>query len=325
MIPVRVAGTDSFGPGKAYPTAWLAGRVNPPRDAVDVEAKTGIAQRYFVEGLGSAPELGAQSLRRSLAAANLDATDLGRIIFVSSVGQQMLFPATANLVAAELGLRGSCDCFDLNNACMGFLSAFDIAARAIATGGGPVAVVVVEFGSRYISPDDPRPYLVFGDAATSAVFTPARDGEGILSVFLRNDGVAFGNVILDHPGITGRKETIRFTATNATMSGEAIDAIRTSVDAVLDDSRLSLADVDWILPHQPNGALLRAIVETLDVSPERVVPVVQDFGSVGSASIPISLDRLYQSGRVRAGDRILLVGVGAGLSYGAILYQEGGR
>ena len=323
MISVRIAGTDSFGPGKAYPTAWVAGRVDPPRDPDQVAAKTGIAQRYFVDGRGSAAELGAESLRRSLAAARLEATDLARLVFVSSVGQDLVFPATANLIAAELGLRGTCDCFDLNNACMGFLTAFDIAARSIATGGGPVGVVIVEFGSRYITPDDPRPYLVFGDAATSAIFTGGRSDEGLLSVFLRNDGVAFGNVVLDHPGITGKSETIRFTANNATMSGEAIDAIRSSVDAVLNDAKLSIADVDWLLPHQPNGALLRAIVETLDIPIERVTPVVQDFGSVGSASIPISLDRLYKSGRVRPGDRILMVGVGAGLSYGAILHQEG--
>ena len=83
-------------------------------------------------------------------------------------------------------------------------------------------------------------------------------------------------------------------------------------------------DIEWVLPHQPNGRLLERIIEGLSLDPARVVRVVHDVGSVSSASIPISLHRLRESGRVRPGDRILMLSVGTGLAYGAVLIQVGG-
>jgi 3-oxoacyl-[acyl-carrier-protein] synthase-3 len=321
LMPVRIAGTSSLAPGRAVTTAELVEKVTPRRDAAAVVARTGIVSRHFADPGTSAAELGAQALRMALAAAEMPAEALDRIIYVSSLGGDMLFPATANLVAAALGLAGTCDCFDLNNACMGFLTAFDIVARGLATGQGPAGIVVVELPSYFITPEDPRPFLVFGDGVAAAVLDRGRAREGILGCWLRNDGVAFGNARLAHPGLTGKPETIRFTASNDRMAEEVIDAVRRSTDAVLAQARLVLSDVHWILPHQPNGALLAAITRALALDPDRVIPVVQEVGSVGAASIPISLDRLMRTRRVRPGDRILMVGVGAGLSSGAILFQ----
>jgi 3-oxoacyl-[acyl-carrier-protein] synthase III len=86
---------------------------------------------------------------------------------------------------------------------------------------------------------------------------------------------------------------------------------------------LKLEDVPWVLPHQPNGAILDLMVKALGIDPERVVPVARYAGSVGAASIPMSLDRLLRTRTVLPGDRILMVGVGAGISYGAVLYRIG--
>src|SRR5262249_12361881 len=124
-----------------------------------------------------------------------------------------------------------------------------------------------------------------------------------------------------HPGRAGARDAIRFTKPNARMQELAPAPLRDSTRAVLARAGLGLADVDWILPHQPNGAMLSAFVDALGVDAERVVPVVQETGSVGAASIPISLDRLRASGRVRGGDRVLMIGVGAGLSSGATLLR----
>ncbi len=320
-LPVRIAGSASIAPGQAVSTAELVRRLPQARDASEIEARSGIASRYFADAEASYAELGAEALRRALDGAGLVPEALARIVFVSSLGGDLLFPATANMVAARLDLAGSCDCFDLNNACMGFLTAFDLAARGIATGQGPVAIVVVEMGSRYITPDDPRPYLVFADAAVAVILAGARAEGGMLGSWLRNDGIAFGNVRLAHPGLTGQRENIRFTAPSARMTEEAVDAVRRATDGVLAEAGLALADVRWILPHQPNGALLDAITAALGVEPSRVVRIVQEFGSVGAASIPVSLDRLLHTAPVRPGDRVLMVGVGAGISSGAVLLQ----
>src|SRR6185369_14580856 len=162
-LPVRIAGTSSFAPGPTVTTAELVRRVSPPRDAAAVEARSGVATRSFAPRDVTHAELAAAALTEALAVAALPATALERIIFVCSFGGDMAVPATANHVAARLGLAGSCDCFDVNNACMGFLTAFDLAARSIATGSGPVGIAAVELISRFTTPDDPRPFLVLAD------------------------------------------------------------------------------------------------------------------------------------------------------------------
>ena len=322
-LPVRIAGTSSPPAGPAVTTAEIARRVDPPRDPALLEARSGIASRRLLEDGTTCADLGTEALAQALDAAKLRASDLERIVLVTSGGGDLIIPATANLVAARLGLAGSCDCFDLNNACMGFLTALDVAARGIATGGGPVGIAVVEPASFGVVPEDPRPYLVFGDGVAAAVVTEAHNGAAILGSWLRNDGIAFGNVRCRNAGVTHERETIQFTASSERMGEEAIDAVQRATDAVLRQAGTSLDDVRWVLPHQPNGALLAAIVGALGVGMERVVPVVQETGSVGAASIPISLDRLLRTRDVEPGDLVLLVGVGAGISFGAMLYRVG--
>ena len=320
-LQVRIAGTGSVLPGPPVTTGELVRSVPGSWDAARIERRTGIAARHFVRPGTTAAQLGAAALEKALAAARMPAETLTRVIFVDSLGGDTLIPATSNAVAGALGIAGTSDCFDLNNACLGFLSALDVAARGVATGQSAVAIVVAELPSRFITPDDPRPFFVFGDAAAAVVVTGTTNGAGILGSVLRNDAGNAGGVALAHPTHTGARETIRFTQPNARMLEIAAGLLRDSTNAVLSQAGLGIDDVDWILPHQPNGVMLDVFVEALGVDAARVVPVVHETGSVGAASIPVSLDRLVASGRLGAGDRVLMIGVGAGLSSGAMLLQ----
>jgi 3-oxoacyl-(acyl-carrier-protein) synthase III len=320
-LSVRIAATASVEAGPAVSTAELVKRLTPAPDAAEIEARTGIATRHFAGTERTAAELSARALGAALDTAGLPATALRRLIFVSSVGGDVLIPATASLVGAALGLRGTCDCFDLNNACMGFLTAFDLAARSIATGLGPVGIVVGELPSRYIHPGDPRPFLVVGDAVSAAVLDRGRPGEGILASALGNDGPAGGDVTLAQPGLTGRAETVRFAATNERMREHAIAAVRRSMDAVLGEAGVALDEIEWFVLHQPNGVLFEAMIDALGLDPERTVRIAHEVGSVGAASLPLGLDRLLRTRPVGRGDRILFLGVGAGLSFGTMLYR----
>lgn len=322
MIPVRILGTASVLPERRVTTRELSEALG--RNPSAIEHKTGIRARRWAPPGTSMATLGAEALRGALAAAGLDARSLRRILFVSSTGGDVLIPATANRVAANLGLAGTCDAFDLNNACMGFVSAFDVASRSVATGLSPVAIVVVELGSRIIGADEPRPYLVFGDAAAAAIVGVARDGEGILGAAFANDGTQPSDVWMAHPLLTRTSERVRFEFSSQRIAEVAIEALKAATRSVLKQACLSLDEVEWVLPHQPNGAMLRLITEALGVDPARIVPVVEEVGSVGAASIPISLDRLLRTRPVRAGERLLMVGVGAGVSHGAVLYRAGG-
>jgi 3-oxoacyl-(acyl-carrier-protein) synthase III len=323
LIPVRILGTASVLSGRPRTTTELAESLVPRRNPAAMERKTGIRTRYWVDEGTTMAGLGAEALGQALAASGLEARALRRIIFATSTGGDCLIPATANRVAAALGLAGSCDCLDVNNACMGFLTAFDLGARSVATGLGPVGVVVVETPSRYVTPADHRPYLVFADAAAAAVLGTGRPGEGVLAARLWNNGSLPPDTVLAHPGLTGQREFVTFVQPADDIVRIALDALCAGAKATLEEAGLRLDEVEWVLPHQPSGAMLAYIVSALGLDPARIVRVVEEIGSVGSASVPVSLDRLLRTRPVRPGDRILMVGVGAGVAHGAILYRVG--
>jgi 3-oxoacyl-[acyl-carrier-protein] synthase III len=143
----------------------------------------------------------------------------------------------------------------------------------------------------------------------------------MLASWLRNDGTIPGDVELRHPGLTGRRETTRFTGSSKLITGNAVEGFRRAVEGVLGKAGVALRDVEWIVLHQPNGSLFETVTNALGLDRGRIANVVREVGSVGAASIPIGLDRLLRSGRVRPGDRILMAGVGAGASYGAVLVR----
>jgi 3-oxoacyl-[acyl-carrier-protein] synthase III len=131
-------------------------------------------------------------------------------------------------------------------------------------------------------------------------------------------------VFADHPSLTGTREFIQFRNTSAEIFQIAHRAMTTGVTAVLERAGVAISDVEWVLPHQPNGAMLGLMIDAFGLDPARVVRVVDEIGNVASASIPVSLDRLLRTRPVRPGDRILMAGVGAGISYGSVLYRVGG-
>ena len=322
MIPVRILGTSGLLPGRAVTTEEVARQLG--RDPVKMEERTGIRTRHWVEPGTRMTDIGVEVLRRALDDAKMAPSDLSRIIFVSSSGGDAITPATASLISGAMGLAGSCDAFDINNACMGFLSAFDVAARSIATGMGPVGIVVVECISRALDPIHPRPYLVFGDAAAAAVLGPARQGEGVLGVALANNGTLPPDTVCAQPLFTGKVERVQFLVSKTEILEIALNALSTATNTVLQRAGVKLSDIHWVLPHQPNGALLDAIIDRLGLDRARLIPMVRDVGSVAAVSIPYSLDLLMRTGKVQPGELILMVGVGAGVSYGALLYQVGG-
>jgi 3-oxoacyl-(acyl-carrier-protein) synthase III len=328
MKPVLILGTSSLLPGPPRTTREIASLLVPPRDPARSEQKTGIRTRHWAPHDAPVVPFAAEVLRGALADAKLAATDLARLILVCSHGGDMMFPSTAALVAAELGLDGTCDAFDVANACMGFLSALDIAARSVATGLGPVGIVSIELTSRGIQMSDHKPALVFGDAAAAAIVGAAPSGadpdQGVLATFLGNDASKPDDVFADTPQLTGAATYIQVLKTGAESTIIALRALRAGLEGLFARTKVALGDIEWIVPHQGNGVMLDAIVAALQIDPARVVKVVDEVGGVASACMPLALDRLRKSGRVRPGDRILLAGLGGGISYGAILYRVGG-
>ena len=323
MIPVRILGTASLLPGREVSTADLTAECWPGRDPAEIEAKTGIVTRHFSDPETPLAAYAAEALGRAIEVAGLQPTDLRRVVVANCTGAELAFPAVSNEITRRLGLKGSCDTFTVNNACCGFLTSFDVASRSVATGLAPVGVVAVELCSRHITPADPRPYLVFADAVGAAVLGTAREGEGVLASYLANDGSLPGNAVLANPTVTRRPEYIEFPQSNREMTRVAIERLMAATHTVLDRAGKRLDEIEWILPHQPNGSMLEKIIEALELDRARLVKIVDEIGSPGSPSIAVSLDRLLRTRPVRPGHHILMIGVGSGVSYGSILYRVG--
>ena len=326
QLPVRIVATASLLPGRPYTTEELAAIAMPGRDPADVVRRTGIRTRWFAEPGTTLAGMGAEVMASALKRANMHKTELRRLIFVNSSGGDFRLPATANAVMDHLGIADTCACFDLNNACVGFLSGMDAAARLVATGEGPVGLVVSELGSLQIRPGDPRPYVIFGDVAVAAVLASAEADEAILGTAFGNNGALRHTVTIAHADRTpepGNEATIRFARSNADITEIAVAGLSSSAERIFAATGASWQSVDWVVPHQPNGAMLALIRGHFGISEDKIVPIVADVGSIGAASVAYSLDRLLQTRPVRPGQTILMIGVGAGLSYGAILYRCG--
>ncbi len=321
MIPVRILGSAHRLPGRLVTTAEIVERTTPGKDPARLEAATGIRTRHHADPGTLCADLGADVLRDALADAGVEVSALRRVIFVSSVGGDWVIPATATAIIGAVGANGRCDGFDLQNACPGFISALDVAARGVATGVGVTAIVSVELPNRHTDPSSPRAYGVFGDAAAAVVLGPARGAEGLRAICLANDWADGPTIGVPQSALTRRLAFVEFSTSAQTMTSMAVGAMVRGVDEVLARAELTLDDVQWVLPHQPNLPLLLAFASALRLDPSRLDPVVRDIGSVASAAVPVTLDRLLRSGRVRPGDRILMASVGSPLVYGAALYQ----
>ncbi|MEZ4474517.1 MAG: 3-oxoacyl-[acyl-carrier-protein] synthase III C-terminal domain-containing protein [bacterium] len=322
MIGLRILGTATLLEGEPRSTEAVAAEAMPDRAPAVVRRLTGIETRHWIGAEVGAVELAVRAIQAAASRAGVEVGALRRVIFVTSTGGDRLCPANVNDVIHALGLDGRADGFDLNNACTGFLNGLDLAARCLATGApGPVAVVVVETPSRFLSPAEPRPYVVFGDAAVAAILDGG-PGE-LLGSHFGNMGAHADAVVLDHPERVGALTGLRFNAGRDVLFELALGALRQSADAVLGPAGLTLPQIEWVVPHQPNGYMLHNLLKGLGISPDRLVPVVESVGSVGAASVAVGLDRLLRERPVAAGQHILMLGVGAGMSYGALLLRVG--
>ena len=317
IIPCRVLGTGSALPSRVVTTDELLPIAFPGRDPVEMRAKVGIRTRYWLGEGDSATSLCVAAVRQALDMAQMPANELARILFVTQTGGDYGIPANANHVAAALEIDDTYDAFDLNNTCTGFLTGLDIAARSVATGMGPVAVIAVETFSRHLTPQDPRAMMVFADGAAACIVGPSNQPEeGVLAVHLRNNAVLRGRILHAHPqpGLY-----YQFAPSGKELADAAIACIGGASRTVMAEAGRSPSEVDWFLPHQPNGPLFAGIATAAGFGPEKLFPVVDEVGSLGAASSPYSLDKAIRAGAVRSGQTLLLAAVGSGTSYGAVL------
>ena len=319
MIYSRITGTGSYLPGAPVSNHDLAARGIDTSDAWIVE-RTGIRTRHLAAAHEASSDLALPAARAALAAAGVGAADIDLIIVATST-PDFVFPSTACLLQAKLGVKG-CPAFDVQAVCSGFVYALATADKFIVSGQHRCVLVVgAEVFSRILDWNDRGTCVLFGDGA-GAVVLQAADTPGIRASALHADGSHAG--ILSVPGnLQGGKVTgdplLR-------MDGPAVFKFAVRVlDEVARETMaaagLTLSQIDWLIPHQANVRILAATAKRLGIAVERVVMTVERHGNTSAASIPLALDEAVRKGAISPGQRVLLEGVGGGFTWGAVLVE----
>ncbi len=314
----RIAGTGSYLPPRVVTNHDLARTIDTSDEWI--VSRTGIRQRHIAEEHQTASDLALEASRAALAAAGTVAADLDLIIVATST-PDYIFPSTACLLQAKLGVRG-CAAFDVQAVCSGFVYGLAVADSFVRSGQSRSALVVgTEVFSRILDWNDRATCVLFGDGA-GAVVLHADERPGVHASVLHADGSQAG--ILAVPGnVCGGKIV---GSPFLTMDGPAVFKFAVRVlDEVARETvarcGMQLGDIDWLIPHQANVRILDATVRRLGVPAEKLVVTVDRHGNTSAASVPLALDLAVRDGRIRSGHKVMLQGVGGGFTWGAALVE----
>lgn len=316
MIYTRIVGTGSYLPPNVVTNDELARRVDTSDEWI--VTRTGIKQRHIADPDQASSHLAVEAGRAALAAAGVGADELDLIIVATST-PDFVFPSTACLVQARLGIKG-CAAFDVQAVCSGFVYALSLADSLIRVEQARSALVIgSEVFSRILDWNDRSTCVLFGDGA-GAVVLRADSRPGVLASLLHADGSQAE--ILAVPGNVSGGAVIGTPFLR--MDGQAVFKIAVKVlDEVARETvaaaGMQLTDIDWLIPHQANVRILEATARKLGLPLERLVVTVDHHGNTSAASVPLALDEYVRAGKIRAGQRVMMQGVGGGFTWGATL------
>jgi len=280
--------------------------------------RTGIRARHFAADGVAASDMALPAAQAALQAAGRRADEIDLIIVATST-PDMVFPSTACILQAKLGVAG-CPAFDLQAVCSGFVYALTVADSMIRSGAASKALVIgSEIFSRILDFDDRTTCLLFGDGA-GAVVLEASSEPGILATDLHSDGRHVG--ILCVPGTVSNGKVLGDPLLK--MDGQAVFRLAVGVleqaaRTVLAKAGRSEADLDWLIPHQANIRIMQSTAKKLKLPLDKLIVTVDEHGNTSAASVPLALDHAVRSGRVQRGDTVMLEGVGGGFTWGAVL------
>jgi len=290
--------------------------------------RTGIKQRRIAAEGEVTSDMAVVAARHAMAMAGTQAANLDMII-VGTISADMPLPSCAVFIQAKLGAARAF-AFDVSAACAGSLYALAIADQFIRTGRVQrVLVIGVELLSRLVDWSDRNTCVLFGDAAGAMIVGPANcPGRGLLSTHLHSDGRAAG--ILSIPGggsqFPPSEEMLARKLHKIAMNGRetykfAVRVLPEAVLEALDANGLKVSDVDHIVPHQANARIVEKVLEKLGMPLTKCWMNLERYGNTSSASLPISLDEANRTGRLKPGDLIAMMAIGAGMTWGSALMR----
>jgi len=318
VIYSKIVGTGSCLPEKVVTNEDLAMRMDTSDEWI--RARTGIRQRHIADVSQTSSDLAVPASLQALAAAGMAPAEVDLIIVATSTPDHV-FPSTACLLQARLGIKG-CPAFDIQAVCTGFVYGLAVADKFIRSGQHKSALVVgAEVFSRILDWNDRSTAVLFGDGA-GAVVLRADSRPGVMASALHADGSHAD--ILSVPGNICRGGIAGSPFLQ--MDGQAVFKFAVKVlngvaREALEQCALTTRDIDWLIPHQANVRIIDATAKRLGIDASKLVVTVDRHGNTSAASIPLALDLAVRDGRIQPGQRVMLIGVGGGVTWGAALVE----
>jgi 3-oxoacyl-[acyl-carrier-protein] synthase-3 len=314
----RVAGTGSYLPSRVVTNADLEKLIDTTDEWI-VE-RTGIRQRHqAVEGELTS-DLALKAAEKAIEDAGIDASEIGLIV-VATTTSDRIFPSTACVLQAKLGIENGCPAFDVQAVCSGFVYAMTTADQFIRSGQVKYALVVgAETLSRITDWSDRGNCMLWGDGA-GAVVLQADEATGIISTHIHADG-RYQDLLFVDGGVSLKKEGECYMRMSGNavfkMAVKTLDAI---VDETLEANGLDKSDINWLVPHQANIRIIQATAKKLGMSMDNVVVTVDRHGNTSAASIPLAFDTAVRDGRIKRGEMVLMEAFGGGFTWGSVLLR----
>ncbi|MBN1794716.1 MAG: ketoacyl-ACP synthase III [Candidatus Omnitrophica bacterium] len=291
-----------------------------------ITTRTGIKQRRIAEPDVSTSLLGYRAAKKALRDAGITAREIDLII-VATTTQDMFFPSTACIIQQKLRAKGAA-AFDIAAACCGFIFALNTAYHYVLAGTYQrVLVVAAEVLSKVVDWTDRNTCVLFGDGAGACVVGKVRTG-GILSSYMASDGT--WKDLLEIPAGGSRMPASHLTVDERLhyikMRGNEVFKLAVKMMAEAGNKAVALAgiecrDIDCVIPHQANYRIINATASRLGIDLKKVYMNVNKYGNMSSASTVVALTEAVKKGRIRKGDRVLLVAFGSGLVWSSMVLE----
>lgn len=295
-----------------------------------IQQRTGIVSRYIVGDNESASSLATSAVEKAINRLESEGVNFEKnsidLIVVGTVTADLAFPSVANLIQRNLGFSKAV-AFDVNAACSGFIYALDIADKFLRSGQYFRAIVVgVDLFSKILDWSDRKTCILFGDGAGAAIVEYVDDCKndckddcktGILSSHIFSDG-NYAEMLRSEFGVCDcRKNSIIMNG--GEVFKFAVHKMREAIEVALCANGMKVEDINWLIPHQANKRIIASLIDYTKIDPAKVVQTVHLHANTSAASIPLALDSCFE--KIKRGDLVLMVSMGAGFTWGATLIR----
>ncbi len=327
-IAAKITGVAAYVPPRLLTNADLEKMVDTNDEWI--RGRTGIRERHIVEKGVAASHLAAEAARQLIAQNHVRAEEIDLIV-VATVTPDMMFPATACLVQERIGAKRAWG-FDLSGACAGFVYALTVGAQFVGAGTHKkVLVIGSDVMSSIIDFQDRATCVLFGDGAGAVLVEPATSHtDGILDFHHDVDGSGGCHLYMPGGGSLdpATHETVDKKMHYVHQEGQQVFkyAVRRMAEVachLLERNGYSSRDLALVVPHQANLRIIRAMQERLGVDDSKVMVNIDRYGNTTAATVPLGLRDAIEEGRLRKGDLVLLIAVGAGYTTGGMLLRWG--